>query len=323
MVFRLSPLIAYSKGDDKSGGGGWIKAAYRPAAVVYKDHGSENRTDHDLVIEAGWLGRATRIAYTGALRKLGDATADAGRPVDRLESENEVRATWTPREKLALEVAAANTQVDYVDPSYYDSSDTYGEVALRYTYSPKTELGLAARAGRFRVEGAGPQDTWSLAASIAWTPREKIRLAMRAGAEHRSTDIGTSWNPVLEGRIDWTPRRGTGLYLEGYMRQKASSYLAGRNYQVNGFTAGATQKLGEHWTAKLDGGFESNSYEVVSGSGGTGRRDNIWFLRPALVRTVGEKSDLSLFYRISSNSSTDSSFGYDQQLIGVEFNHKF
>jgi hypothetical protein len=222
-----------------------------------------------------------------------------------------------------LEIAAANNQVDYEDPSYFDSNDTYGEVALRYQYSPKTELGIAARAGRFDVDGAGTQDTRSLAASMAWMPREKIRLAIRAGAEHRTTDNGTSWNPLLDGRIDWTPRRGTEIYLAGYMRQEASSFYAGQNYQVNGVTAGASQRLGDHWTAKLDAGYERNHYEVVSGSGSTGRRDDIWFLRPAFVRTIGEKSDLSIFYRISDNNSTDPSFGYKQQLIGVEYNHKF
>jgi hypothetical protein len=323
IVARVTPLIAFSKGDDKGGGGSWVKAAYRPSAVVYQEHSSENRIDQNLVIEAGWQGKATRIAYTGAFRMLGDATADAGRPVDRVQADNEIRIAWTPKEKLSLEIAGANNRVDYDDPLYFDTVETYGEAALRYVYSPKTELGIAARVSRYKVDGAGPQDARSLAGMIAWMPREKIRLAMRAGLENRHSDNGSSWNPVLDGRIDWTPRRGTAFHLTGYMRQEASSFLSGQNYQANGFTAGASQRLGGHWTAVLDGGYERNNYEVVSGSGSSGRRDSIWFLRPALVRRIGDDSELSLFYQISDNSSTDSNFGYDQQLIGVEFNHKF
>jgi hypothetical protein len=322
-VFSLAPTIAYSKGDDKGGGGGFLKVAYRPTAVVYVEHGSENRIDQQAVITAGWQGKASRIIYGGLFQQLGGATADTGRPTDRLEIENEVRAAWTPREKLTFEIAAGNRQVTYADPIYYDSNKVYGEVAVRYAYSPKTELGISTRIGRLEVDGSGPQDTQRIAGAIAWMPREKIRVELEAGAEHRNSDAGTAWNPVLSGRIDWKPRSGTEVYLAGYMRQEASAYYAGQNYQVNGFTAGLSQRLGEHWTARLEGGYERNTYEVVSGGGSGARNDSIWFVRPAMVRRIGEKSELSIFYRVSNNSSSDPSFGYDDRMLGIEFNHKF
>ena len=276
-----------------------------------------------LLATAGWRGKVTRITYAGLLQKLGDATSETGRPTDRLEFENEIRVAWIPREKITWELAAGNSVSQYKDPAYYDSAKAYGEVALRYTYSPKTELGVIYQIGRFKVDGTGAQHSQSLAGSIAWQPREKIALKLVAGAEHRKTDNGNTVNPVLEGRFDWAPRQDTRIFVTAYMREEASAFYAGQNYSVKGVTAGISQRLGGEWTMELEGGYESNAYEVVSGNGTGGRDDSIWFVRPALVRRLGEESDLSFFYRISDNDSNDPSFGYEQQMLGIELNHKF
>lgn len=322
-VFRIAPLVAYTKGDEKEGEGFFVKAGYRPTAVAYAENGSDNRIDQQALLTAGWRGKLSRVTYAGVIQKLGDATAETGRPTDRLELSNEIRAAWIPREKITLEIGAANRQTRYDDPTLIDSNNTYVEAALRYTYSPKTELGLIYQTGRLRMDGAGPQDTRQLAGSISWQPREKIRLDLRAGAEHRKTDSGTEVNPVLQGRIEWAPRKGTDIYLTGYMREEASAFFAGQIYSVRGVAGGISQRLGGPWTAKLEGGYERNLYQDVPGTAAAKRNDDIWFVRPAVSYRLGDESDVSLFYRASSDASTDSNFGYDQQILGVEFNHRF
>ena len=324
-VVRTAPVIAYSQGDagPNGGEGAFIKGGYRPTGVVYFRNSGENRIDHEALLAAGWRGKVTRVVYTGGLRKLGDATSEVGLPADRLEYETELRAGWIAREKIILEAAAGYKGNDYRDPGFFDSDKTYGEVALRYIYSPKTLLGVIYQIGRFNVDGAGPQDTHQLSGTIAWQPREKIRLNLAAGAEHRRTDNGSQTNPVVEGRFEWTPRKETTLFVSAYSREEASAFFAGQNYSVRGVSAGLTQRLGSDWTARIEGGFERNSYEQVSGSGAAGREDRIWFVKPALVRKLGENSDVSLSYRIASDDSTDRGFGYDQQIIGLELNHQF
>lgn len=324
-ALRAAPSMAYRKGDSDpwTGEGAFISAAYRPTVVVYGELSSENRLDHEALLSAGWHGKAIRVAYAGVLRKLGDATAETGRPTDRIEFANEARVAWQARGKVALELAAGNRRTEYEDPIYFDSDKTYGEVALRYVYSPKTELGLIYQAGRFKVDGSGTQHTHQLAGAIAWQPREKIRVLLEAGAEHRRTDVGTDLNPVVEGRLEWQPRKETGVFVGAYAREEASAFFAGQNYSVRGFTAGIDQRLGGDWSARLEGGLEKNDYQRVSGTGLADRRDRIWFLRPALVRRIGGQSELSLFYRISDNDSSDAAFGYDQRTFGVELNHKF
>lgn len=322
-VFRAAPRIAYQRGTPDEGEGFDVSIGYRPTAVVYADHGSDNRIDHEAVAVVGWRGKVSRVVYSGAFAKLGDATPETGRQTDRIAFSNELRAAWIAREKIALEAAVGSRESDYLDPFYFDSRKDYIEAAVRYAYSPKTEIGIIYQAGRFHVDGSGDQETHQLTGNLVWSPRSKIRIDLEAGAEHRKTDAGSQTNPVLEGRVDWTPRKGTEFYVNAFMREEASAFYAGQNYSLHGVSGGVRQRLGGGWAADLQTGWERYQYERVSGSGASGRDDRIWFFRPALVYEFQSESELSLFYRFSENDSNDPAFGYDQQMVGLELNHRF
>lgn len=323
MVFEVAPAVAYSKGDDEKGVGAFVAAGYRPTLVFYAENDSDRRIDHEALLLVGWRGRVTTLTYEGKARVLGDSTAETGRPTDRFETENEVRFGWAPREKVKWEGALGYEARDYADSFYFDSSKMYGEVALRFAYSPKTELGAAYQVGRFEVEGSGPQTTNQVTGWLRWQPREKIRVNLEAGLEHRDFDRGSDVNPVFAGRIDWQLRKETAVYVTAYMRQETSSFYAGQNYAVKGVTGGFSQRLGSDWTLSVDGGYETNDFEQVSGTGGAEREDRLWFIRPALVWRINGETDLAFFYRISDNQSSDPGFGYERQMIGVRLEHKF
>ena len=322
-VIRISPAVSYTQGDAREGEGGFIRFAYQPTGVIYAENSSESRVDHEAALTAGWRGKAWSLTYVGAARKLADATADTGRPTDRIEFANEVVAAWIPREKVTVELAAGNTKSDYADPTLYDSREAYGRLGVRYTYSPKTEVGMAYQVGRLLVEGGSNQTLQQVTGSIAWQPREKIKIALQAGAEHRDAEDGSDVNPVLESRVEWSPRSGTSLFLAGYQRQEASAYYAGQDYNVLGATAGISQRLGGNWTARVEGGREKVSYSRVSGSGASGRKDAIWFIRPSIQYNLTEALDVSVFYRASNDTSTAKDFGYSQRLAGIELTYKF
>src|SRR5690606_10050638 len=129
--------VAYAKGDRDDRDGVHYRLAWRPTAVIFSEQSGENRVDQDLKWSAGWRGRSSGVAYSGAFRKLGDATADTGRATDRKEIENAVRLAWFPREKLALELAVGHALSDYDDAVLLDSRTVFAEAVVRYAYSPK------------------------------------------------------------------------------------------------------------------------------------------------------------------------------------------
>ncbi len=322
-VIRLSPSIAYRKGDAESGEGGHLRFAYRPTGVLYVENRDASRVDHEARLEAGWRGKALSVAYSGEVRRLGDATADTGSPTDRTELANVVRIAWTPREKITWEVAAGQGSVSYDESALHDARQLFGEAALRYAYSPKTRLSVAYRGGRFEVDGAGDQTFHRATGRIEWTPREKIAIDLEAGAEYRSFDAGSDTSPFVQARFGWMPREGTEFHVSGYRREEASAFFPGQNYSLGGVTFGVAQRLGEKWTGRLDAGYERASYSRVSGAGISGREDKIHFVRPSLDYRFTDHFSMSLFYRYSKNRSNQAGFGYDNHSTGIQLGYEF
>ena len=323
LVVRIGPTVAYTQGDSKEGEGGFVQVAYRPTGVIYADNHSDSRVDQSLAVAAGWRGKASKLTYIGSGQMLGDATPDTGGQTERLELENEIRGAWMPREKVVAELAVGGGQTIYDSPGLVDSGRIYGEIAVRYAYSPKTEIGAAYRAGRLEIEGADSQTIQQVTGSIDWKPREKIHVKLAAGAGFRNSGDETNVTPVLNGRIDWTPREGTEVFLTAYQREEVSALNDGQIYEVKGFTAGFSQRLGGDWTARLEGGYESASYESVKGTGAASRKDQIWFVRPTLNYRHSDEFDVSLFFQASDDNSTDEDFSYNEAMTGVELNYQF
>lgn len=323
MVVRIGPLMAYTQGDANDGEGGYLQVAYRPVGVVYVENGSDNRIDQSVAIAAGWRGKASKLVYTGIAQKLGDATPNTGTQTNRLETKNEIRGTWMAREKIFTELAAGGFQTNYDDSSLVDSGRIYGEIAVRYAYLPKTEVGMAYRAGQLKIDGSDSQMIQQMTGSIDWKPRAKIHVKLEAGAEVRASGDSSDVHPVLNGRIDWTPRQGTELFLTAYQREEVSALNYGQIYQVKGVTAGVSQRLGGNWTALLQAGYESATYEAVQSTGALYRKDRIWFVRPSLNYRFSDVIDVSLFFQASDDNSTDDYFGYDEAMTGIELNYKF
>ncbi len=323
MIYRVGPLIAYTQGDSKAGEGGYIRVAYQPTGVLYAEQQSNNRIDQSAGLEAGWKGKISKLTYKGTARNLGDPTADTGTQTERTELENEIRAAWLAREKVSLEIAASGWQTKYENPSLVDPGRYYGEVAVRYAYSPKTEVGVFYQAGQLKIDGADSQTIQQVAGSLNWQPREKISFKIDAGAEVRKSGGSSTTNPVVNARFDWTPREGTRVFVTAYQRQEVSALNEGQIYEVKGVTAGLSQRLGGNWSASLDAGFEEASYIPDSSTGALSRDDRIWFVRPALNYQFSDQLDASVFYEASEDDSTDPDFGYDAAVTGVELNYKF
>lgn len=322
-VIRATPSLAYIRGSAEANEGGYLKVAYKPTAVVYAEGNSSNRVDQDASWALGLQGKKTSIAYEGRIQKLGDATADTGQQTDRTMLEHVVRTAWSATDKVAVELSAGQSSADYRQRGLVDSSGAYGEVGLRYTYSPKTRLGVAYRAGTFQVDGAGDQQVQRGAVRMEWKPREKISVDLEAGVEHRTFDAGSSTKPVINAKVGWTPRPGTEISLSGFRRTEASSVYSGQNYDVTGASIGLSQKIGQKWSARLEGGLENASYSRVSGTGAANRRDRIVFIRPSVRYQITDDSEVEWFYRYEKNQSNQSGFGYDNHIIGIQFGYQF
>ncbi|MBK1828216.1 outer membrane beta-barrel protein [Haloferula rosea] len=322
LVLQITPRIAYAFGrpDDP---GCYVRLVYRPSGVLFAENSDESRIDQDFELQAGVVGRRHELGVSTVVRRLGDATPDTGTTTERTEYLGEVRYVWRPREKVKLEVAAGLSGEDYDESRFSDSDRTYGELAVRYAYSPKTEIGAAWRFGRDKVDPGGTQDVNRATARLIWRPRQKWSVDIEAGVEHRNYETGSDLYPVLDARVDWQLREATGVYLTAYRREESSASFPGQNIEVSGVGIGVAQRFGSRWTGQLELGFESNRYKRVTGFTPARRKDNIFYLRPSLEYQLTDQFRASVFYRYEKNDSSGPTFGYKQNQIGVDMTYDF
>lgn len=322
-VIRLSPQVEGQWGGDRRDDGGHVRLAYTPTRVMYLGNEGSDRTDQKARLEAGWRGGKLGMAYEGVYQRMGDATADLGVQTERDEVAQVLRAAWQVSEKVAVEAALGHRETAYQEERFYDSKDRYVEVGMRYAYSPKTQLGVAYREGRFEVEDAGRQVVKRLTGRLEWSPREKVRVDMEAGLERREFDVGSGESPVVEARIGWRPGEGTEWYLGGYRREQASAFFPGQNIEQSGILLGVSKDFGRKWTGRLEGGVERADYRLVSGAGDVGRADRIWYVKPSLEYRPSDSWRWNLFYRYSENQSNRRDFGYDSSTAGLQIGYEF
>lgn len=323
LVVAISPQFSIGNGGKPGGDGAYVRAAYLPAVIIYQDSSASNRIDHDVRFSSAWRGKALELAYDGVLRRLGDATADAGAPANRYEYDSAMRVAFFVREKLSISASLGTTGTRYDRDVFFNVQQRYGEIALDYEYSPKTRLAWIYRYGREEVDRAGNQNVHRILARMAWQPREKILCNFGVGVEHRDYDLGSRTKPVFDARIAWQPRQETEFYLAGFLREEASGYFDGQNYRLANATIGVSQTLAKGWSASLEAGVETASYLRVSGSGQADRSDRILFLGSTLNYSINDDLRIGIFYRHSRNNSNRGDFDYSGHQSGINLEYQF
>lgn len=322
LVVTVTPKIGYIAGRADAEGA-YLRAAYQPSLVLYAENSDETRIDHRFEAEGLVRGKKSSLGFKGRIDRLGGATAEIGAAIDRTEYAAELRAAWQPKEKVAIEIAAGVQGSDYDNRLLSDSELSYLEAALRYAYSPKTEVVLAVAGGTVEVDRAPDQDFQRATARLAWKPREKLSIDVEAGIERRDYSTGSDTFPVAEGRVTWLPREGTEVFLAGYLREESSAIFPGQNIEIAGAKVGLAQDIGRQWTARLETGYESNTYKRVSGFGAAARDDAVFFIQPGVEYRVNEHLRLGAFYRYERNDSNAAAFGYDVNRVGIDASYEF
>jgi hypothetical protein len=287
------------------------------------DHRDESRMDHRLDVKAVMRRKMLRFAYSGSWARLGDPDPDVGGSPDRWEWDNRFSLGWEPRGKTSGEIFADWSAVDQDASSLNDVDETSLGFNLRHRYSSKTQFGLTYEFGEVDVDGSSTQDFQRLTGQIAWQPRQKIKVSFEGGGEHRDYGGGESnWEPVFSGRVGWTPRNGTELYLAGYRREEASSFFDDQNFTVLGVVGGWSQRIHGDWSGRLEMGWEEADYFSTDG-GGSSRDDTAFFVRPTVSCLTETGHSLQFFYQWSDSDSSDDDFGYSNHELGASIECAF
>lgn len=320
LVAQVEPTIGWTGGErDKT----WVRLAYEGAAVVYFSETEESRFDNRVRVEGGVRGKQLALAYSARWARVGSPTPDVGGQITRQEWGGEASVSYNPKGKLSYRVFGERSAVELDDPDLIDLFQVSGGIAAEYDYSSKTQLELSYRLGQVDIDQSGTQNFHRVLLQGLWTPREKIRVSVQAGAEYRDYEVGSELDPYFVARVDWTPRAKTGLYLEAYRREESSAALEGESFELTGLRAGVTQRFRDGWSGAFELGGEHSDYFGITGLPESGREDNLFFVRPSVTYSLAEDSEIAFVYQWTRSSSNEAEFGFTNHQLGVSLNHRF
>ncbi|MDP0489986.1 MAG: hypothetical protein Q7Q71_02905 [Verrucomicrobiota bacterium JB023] len=320
LVVQVEPQIGWTAGKRRED---WVRIAYEGAAVIYLKESEDSRMDHRVLVEGGFKRKRIAVAYSGTWARLGSPSADLGGQSDRQEWEMNGAVAFEPKGKWSYEVFGRKRAIDQESPAVADLWESSVGVTAKHRFSPKTRFEVGLETGETEVDGTDSQQLQRLRGEVFWAPRAKFNLSLGGGVEYRDYQVGSGWDPYLAARAEWLPRSSTAFYLEAYRREESSVALIGENYTLTGLRAGVSQKLKDGWSAGLEFGRESADYFAVDGSADSGREDVITFIRPSVRYRFGDESELIFLYQWSENDSTDPSYGYANNQLGVSLNYRF
>ncbi len=322
VVWTLSPGITIGGGQYEDAAGTFLTLDYRPDIVLYTDHDEFNSVDHwvnfrgqrhweKLTLGIGQAFQSGTGGYTEALNR-----------VERSVYVTTARAIYEYSDKTSFEVDGLQNISDY-DNSESQRLISYNQWELQtwgnYQATPKINVGLGGAFGWRDVQLADNQTYQQALVRGIYTLTAKTRLNASLGMQFEQYQGGGSRGPQLVFEVGgaYKPWVRTTFTLDAYRRTQNSVVQAGQNYTLTGVRAAVRQQIRDRIFVTLSGGYEQSDYYATTSSHPPDRRDDYFFVGPALDYSITERWFLGAFYRYRNNDSTHNPNDFSNNQVGI------
>ena len=178
----------------------------------------------------------------------------------------ELSAAYQIGDKTSLESDFRRISTGYDLPNLIGYTEYNTEDWFNYALTESMPVSLGVLAGYDDVAANQQNETYEqLRARVRYTLTEKLTFDASGGGEMREFQNGKAdtLTPVFNVAGYYRPTERTSLSLNGY-RQQYASILNGYNYTTTGAMLGVRQEMTDRFTADLNAGYYSLSYEAVT-----------------------------------------------------------
>jgi hypothetical protein len=317
-ALAVEPGLAFGLGDFPVGENNYLTADYTGRWTSYLQHSSADSYEQFATFQAQLVLAEWKFNTNFRFLDLDDADIDSGSRNSRQIFDTVQVARYEVSEKDFIELQGQNVVRDYqVGPG---SVEWQGRGFYNYHWDPKLTLGGGFAGGVLNVNGSSGQTYEQALLRSLYDPTEKISTQTQGGLELRQLGNGEDrFTPVFDLNCGYRPRAGTVLDLNGYRRivGSSSSSLETLDYTATGIALSAAQELGVTWLVTLKGGYENNSYFYTDIGAGSPRKDNFFYVNPAVEFRFTRDAKIELFYNYRENDSDRSSHGFTDNETGL------
>jgi hypothetical protein len=334
--FTIEPVLTLGFGDISGHEDNYIRLDYAPSLFLFADH-SENDAVQQLIRLEGQhrfgrltltLGEEIAILDGTDLRSIADQTAPgshanldvSGRTKFETYS-SRMNASYDLSGKTFLSTGFDSLVTEYNSSSLFSSANVSENLFINYRYSDKVTFGIGGTGGYDFVDAPNPNQSFEQAnVRASYQATGKISLNFSGGVEFRqfeNNSRGVYISPVFELSATYQPFDGTSVTLSGSRRTFNSGVLAGQDFAGTTISAGLRQRLAQRFYFAVSAGYQNSDYfSTVSGLMAN-RRDNYYFIEPALDFPITRFWTVGGYYLHRQNDSSFQSFKFDDNQVGL------
>ena len=336
-IFTFSPGIVFTKAATLEDSRTAFALDYSPSFIFFLKNSQQNAVNHDVRMNAGYAFTKLTLGLVQNFSAGEGGVVDVGDRVQQNNYNTGLTVRYELTEKTFLLLDGAYRRTDY--ETLTDSQEWTVTPTANYQITPKVTLGLGVTVGQLFVDepaleirstGLGSATTNVVVKTrvqtyvgptlrAAYKTTEKTDVSLSFGGEWRQYADGSStFGPVFALAGSYRPFEGTSFTLEGHRRQQNSAVISGANFITTGATLGARQRLRDSLFGTATFSYDHSDYEPTTSDVEITRRDDYFLLRCGLEAILGRSWSLGVFYQYRENISSDESYSFNNNQVGIQ-----
>ena len=339
-IFTFSPGIIIAKPTTLQDSRTAFSLDYSPSFIFFLKNDEESSIDQSVKAEAGYAFTKLTLGVVQNFAETAGGVVDVGTRVDQKSYQTAANARYEMTEKTFLQIDGSYRLTDY--ETLTDSDEWSVTPTVNYQISPKVTLGLGVTYGQLSVsdqtthvvtnvtanatntntfvtEKESTQDYIGPTLRASYRTTEKTDISLSVGVEYRQySDGSSSWSPVFSLAGSYRPFEGTSFTIEGHRREQNSAVVNGANFISTGVSLSARQRLRERLFGTISASYDNADYEPVQRNVSVTRQDDYFLLRYGVEAIVGRSWTIGLFHQYREDKSTDKSFSFSNNQVGIQ-----
>jgi len=341
-IFTFAPGVQITKPTTLEDSRTALSVDYTPSFVFFLKNDDESSVDHSARLSAGYALTKLTLNLAQDWSSTRGSVVDVGSRVSQVNYHTSASLRYELTAKTFLQMDGSYRITDY--ETLTDSEEWSTTTTANYQVTPKTTLGLGVTVGQLFVDEQMQQMivhtnpiTSAVRTNFITTARtraqtyvgptirasykttEKTDISLSFGGEWRIYDDGSSsFGPVFSLTGTYRPFETTSFSIEGHRREENSVVLSGENFISTGGSIAVRQKLRERLSAHASFSYDQRAYKAARRGVDSGRSDDYFLLRYGLDAIVGRSWTIGIFHQYRENTSSDESFSFDNNQVGIQ-----
>lgn len=309
---------------------------YSPAFIFFMKNDEENSIDHSARVDLGYALTKMTLGLVQTFQSTAGGVVDVGSRVTQRNYMTAVSVRYELTEKTFAQLDGNYRVTDY--ETLTDSEEWNAIPTVNYQVSPKVSVGLGLTVGqlyvaeqtphvvvsggqtnRFVTENSEAQTYFGPTLRASYKTTEKTDFIVSVGGEWRHYSDGSeAFSPVFALAGTYRPFEGTTFSVEGHRRQQNSAVLNGQNFIATGGSITTRQRLRDRLFATVTMLYDHSDYQPARSNVRTTRQDDYFMVRYGLESIIGRNWTVGLFHQYREDISTDKSFSFENNQVGIQ-----